>query len=103
MALGVPQYRLRAIEGGLLTQVPAELARRYFRFLGIDTWGADWCCANRELATRVGCWTAHGHGRAAAADSMSAKRIAKPTGWVVDMRHYLDEPEICRRPPPNEY
>jgi hypothetical protein len=22
---------------------------------------------------------------------MSTKRIAKPTGWVVDMRHYLDE------------
>ena len=22
---------------------------------------------------------------------MSTKRIAKPTGWVVDMRHYLDK------------
>lgn len=22
---------------------------------------------------------------------MSTKRIARPTGWVVDMRHYLDE------------
>jgi hypothetical protein len=54
VALGVPQYRLRAIEGGLLREVQAELACRYFRFLGIDAWVADWCRANRELATRVG-------------------------------------------------
>jgi hypothetical protein len=53
-ALGVSQYRLRAIEGGLSTDVHAELARRYVRFLGIDAWVADWCRANRELATRVG-------------------------------------------------
>jgi hypothetical protein len=35
---------------------------------------------------------------------MSTNRIAKPAGWVVDMRHYLDEgtgdlPEAI----PNEY
>jgi hypothetical protein len=54
VALGVPQYRLRAIEGGLLREVHAKLACRYFRFLGIDAWVADWCRANRELATRVG-------------------------------------------------
>ncbi len=35
-------------------EVHAELARRYFRFLGIDAWVADWSCANRELATRLG-------------------------------------------------
>lgn len=54
VALAIPQYRLRAIEGGLLKEVRADFARRYFRFLGIDAWVADWCRANRELATRVG-------------------------------------------------
>jgi hypothetical protein len=54
VALGAPQYRLRAIEGGLLREVRADLARRYFHFLGIDAWVADWCGANRELAARVG-------------------------------------------------
>jgi hypothetical protein len=52
--LGVPQYQLRAIEGGLLKEVHADVARRYFHFLGIDAWVADWCRANRDLATRVG-------------------------------------------------
>jgi hypothetical protein len=54
VALAIPQYRLKAIEGGLLREVRADLARRYFHFLGIDAWVADWCRANRELATRVG-------------------------------------------------
>jgi hypothetical protein len=54
VALGIPQYRLRAIEGGLLRELRADLARRYFHFVGIDAWVADWCRANRELATRVG-------------------------------------------------
>jgi hypothetical protein len=54
VATGIPQYRLRAIEGGLLREVRAALARRYFHFLGLDAWVADWCRANRELATRVG-------------------------------------------------
>jgi hypothetical protein len=53
LALGIPQYRLRAIEGGLLREVRADLAQRYFHFLGIDEWVARWCRANRELATRV--------------------------------------------------
>lgn len=54
VALGIPQYRLRAIEGGLLQEVRTDLAHRYFHFLGIDEWVAAWCRANRELATRVG-------------------------------------------------
>jgi hypothetical protein len=54
VALAIPQYRLRAIEGGLLREVRADLGHRYFQFLGIDVWVADWCRANRELATRVG-------------------------------------------------
>ena len=54
VALGIPQYRLRAIEGGLLQEVRVDLAYRYFHFLGIDAWVADWCRANRGLATRIG-------------------------------------------------
>ena len=89
LALAIPQYRLRAIESGLLREVRADLARRYFRFLGIDRWVADWCRVNRELATRVGLLDA----TAAPSPliSVSTRRITKPTGWVVDMRHYLDE------------
>ena len=54
VALGIPQHRLRAVEGGLLKEVRVDLARRYFCFLGIDDWVATWCRANRELATRIG-------------------------------------------------
>ncbi len=36
-------------------------------------------------------WTAAAHGRAIAPDRVSNRRIVKPTGWVVDIRHYLDE------------
>ena len=51
---GIPQYRLRAIETGRWTEFCLDLARRYFRFLGIETWIARWCRANRELSTRAG-------------------------------------------------
>ena len=54
VATGIPQYRLRAIETGRLTEFRLDLAGRYFRFLGIETWISQWCRANRELATRVG-------------------------------------------------
>jgi len=54
VALGMPQYRLRAIEGGRLREFRVDLARRYFHFLGIEDWVARWCRANRDLATRVG-------------------------------------------------
>ena len=54
VALGIPQYRLRAVDAGLLKEVRVDLARRYFCFLGIDDWVATWCRANRELAIRVG-------------------------------------------------
>jgi hypothetical protein len=54
VAMGIPQYRIRAIETARLTEFRLDLARRYFCFLGIETWIAQWCRANRELATRVG-------------------------------------------------
>ena len=54
VALGVPQYRLRAIERGHLREVRPDLARRYFHFLGIEAWVARWRRANPELARRAG-------------------------------------------------
>ncbi len=54
VALAIPQYRLNAIEQGRLSEIRGDLARRYFRFLGMDTWVARWCRANRELAARTG-------------------------------------------------
>jgi hypothetical protein len=54
VALGIPQYRLRAVESGTVREIRADHARRYFEFLGIDEWVAKWCRSNRELATRVG-------------------------------------------------
>jgi hypothetical protein len=54
VAVGMPQYRIRAIEKGLQAEFRIDLARRYFRFLGIDDWVERWCDANRELAIRIG-------------------------------------------------
>jgi len=54
IALGIPQYRLRAIEGGRFTEFRIDLARRLFRFLEIEVWVERWCRSNRELATRIG-------------------------------------------------
>lgn len=51
---GIPQYRLRAIESGQLSEIRPALARRYFRSLGIEDWVTRWCQANRELAARAG-------------------------------------------------
>lgn len=50
----IPQYRIRGIENGRLSLVRADLARRYFRALGIESWVARWIRANRELAEHVG-------------------------------------------------
>jgi hypothetical protein len=53
-ATRIPQYRLRAIEGGQLRAFRSDLAWRYFRFLGIEEFASRWCRANRELAGRIG-------------------------------------------------
>jgi hypothetical protein len=52
--LKIPQYRLRAIEGGRLKELRPNLAHRYFRYLGIDSWVRRWSRANDELARRSG-------------------------------------------------
>ena len=63
VALGIPQYRLNAIERGRLSEIHGDLARSYFRFLGMDMWVARWCRANRELAARAGLATLEGRPR----------------------------------------
>jgi hypothetical protein len=68
VASGLPQSRVRAIESGQLGEVRADLARRYFQFLGIETWVASRCRANRELAGRVGLLDAGPRRRAPRAD-----------------------------------
>ena len=52
--LKIPQYRLRAIEQGTLREMKAELAHRYFRYLGIESWVKRWARGNAELARRSG-------------------------------------------------
>ena len=52
--LKIPQYRLRAIESGKLAAFEPEMAREYFRFLGIDRWIDRWRRANRDLAKYAG-------------------------------------------------
>ncbi len=54
VATGVPQYRIKALEHGLLTLVRPDLARRYFRALKIVPWIERWARANGDLAERVG-------------------------------------------------
>jgi hypothetical protein len=61
VAIGIPQHRLRPIEGGLVREKRADLARGYFRFLGIEAWVTKWCRANRELATRARLLDASAH------------------------------------------
>ena len=51
---GIPQYRLRAVESGHLSEIRPDLAYRYFRILKIEDWVTRWCQANRELAARAG-------------------------------------------------
>ena len=58
--LQLPQYRLRAIENGHLSEFRSDVARRYFRFLEIEAWVAQWCKANRRLARRLGLGGTHG-------------------------------------------
>lgn len=62
VAIGIPQYRIRAIESGQLTEFRVDFARHYFRFLGIEAWVTTWCRANRELVTRVGLVTTRQRG-----------------------------------------
>jgi hypothetical protein len=63
LATGIPQYRIRAIEGGQFRAFRADLAWRYFGFLGIGDFASRWCRANRELADRIGMAAGSARGR----------------------------------------
>ncbi len=54
LALKVPKYRLAAIEAGTLGELKPDVARRYFRLLGIEPWVKRWSRFNRDLARRAG-------------------------------------------------
>ncbi len=54
LALKVPMYRLAAVEAGTLGELKPDVARQYFRFLGIEPWVRRWSRANRGLAKRTG-------------------------------------------------
>jgi hypothetical protein len=54
VGLHLPQYRLKAIEHGAWAEFKADIAHRYFKYLGIDSWVAQWSQANPGLARRIG-------------------------------------------------
>jgi len=51
--LRVPQYRLREIESGHISQIQPMVLREYLGQLGLESWYAKWSRANPELATRL--------------------------------------------------
>lgn len=53
-ALKVARYKIDAIENGPVRGYELEVAVRYFRLLGLETWIARWTRSNRELARRQG-------------------------------------------------
>ena len=52
-ALGIPQYRLRDIEGCHLKNLKSSALRQYIDFLGLGRWFARWRKANSALAARL--------------------------------------------------
>ena len=53
-SLKVPQYRLRAIESGQLSEMRASVVSKYVAYLELDIWFAKWLRANRVLAAEMG-------------------------------------------------
>jgi hypothetical protein len=60
--LGVPQYRIKAIEAGRLNEDDALVLPRYVSLLGLERWARRWATANPELAATLGL-VAKGPGR----------------------------------------
>ena len=52
--LKVARYKIDAVEKGPVRGYELEIAVRYFRLLGLETWIARWARSNRELAQRQG-------------------------------------------------
>ena len=51
--LRVPQYRLRAIEHGVVREIDADILRAYVRLLAVGPWFRRWSAANANLAARM--------------------------------------------------
>ena len=58
--LRVPQYRLRAIENGRVSEITPEILAKYSIFLGLDRWCTRWANANRLLGAQLGLITPRG-------------------------------------------
>jgi DNA-binding XRE family transcriptional regulator len=55
--LGVPQYRIKAIEAGSLSEIDSLVMTRYVSLLGLERWARKWATANPELAAKLGWWS----------------------------------------------
>jgi DNA-binding XRE family transcriptional regulator len=53
-ALKVARYKIDAVEKGPVRGYELEVAVRYFRLLGLETWIARWARSNPDLARRQG-------------------------------------------------
>ena len=52
--LRVPQYRLRAIERGILGEIDSHILGSYVRLLAVGPWFRRWIAANPTVAARIG-------------------------------------------------
>jgi len=52
-ALKAPQYRLKAIEKGIMSEVEPDILLRYLEFLKITEWFELWKSANAKLARSI--------------------------------------------------
>jgi DNA-binding XRE family transcriptional regulator len=52
--LGVPQYRIKAIESGRLSEIDSLAMTRYVSLLGLGRWVKKWAKANPELTAKLG-------------------------------------------------
>jgi DNA-binding XRE family transcriptional regulator len=53
-ALKAARYKIDAVEKGPVRAYELEVAARYFRLLGLETWIARWARSNPDLARRQG-------------------------------------------------
>lgn len=52
--LKVPQYRLKAVEEGSLSEIDPTVFTKYRDFLGVEQWVCQWVESNRKLAAKLG-------------------------------------------------
>jgi hypothetical protein len=52
--LKVPQYRLKAVEEGHLSEIDSTVFTKYSDFLELEQWVSRWVESNGKLATKLG-------------------------------------------------